>query len=234
MESRRHNFQGDFYHKKKRKFFNKKVLIFLSFLFVMITIFVGAFYGKMGITGKITDLAGDDNMAEINAVLSVPEMNFKGEYDEIVLEIYEGHSLILGDKNILFGEFSNKVIIKDFDGTIGFNDKLIHELKGKASEIILNGVPISSTGGKKIKFSLTPETEYGSIEINDNFYLREFDYVTSGEISFDKNSLSVDSERVYFKKYLGSLRAENRKLILNGIVKSLEIRGESRKIILSG
>jgi hypothetical protein len=221
-------------YKKKKKFFGRKILIFFSFLIVLGIIFITSFYKGGSITGNAIESLNQNNSINIKASLLVPEVNLKGDYEEITLSVKEGYFVNLDKKRISLDRFENKLVIKNFEGNIEINENNINKLEGKISEIEINNIPINSQSGGKLKFSISPGAVYNSFEISEGVYLGDVSFTTSGRIEFEGNSLKLTSEKIRFINYLGSLKIEDKKMILQGIVKSLKVDSESRKITLSG
>lgn len=233
MEYEKYNHNDNFYHRKERSFFGRKSFIFFSFLFVLGIIFITAFYGGGGITGNVVNSLNQNNSIDLKASLSVPEVKLNGEYKEIILSIKKGSFVNLDNKKISLDEVENKLIIKNFDGNIEINENKIKRLEGKVSEIKINNLPINLQKGGRLKFSISPDANYNSFEINEDVHLKDVSFITSGRIDFVGDSLNLNSEKIRFTNYLGSLKIWNKKLILQGVVEDLKIEGESRKIILS-
>jgi len=226
MEYEKYNPQG------YRKHRHGKLFIFLSFLFVLGIIFFTSFY-KGGIAGNIIGPLNQSNLMEIKAFLSVPEVVLEGEYGEIVLSLKKDSFIYLDDKKIDLDQFENKIIIRDFKGNIEVNEINISRLEGKISEIKINNFPIYSQEDKKLKFSLSPGAIHNSFEIKNDALLRDISFVTTGRVSFGGDSLNLNSEKIRFINYLGDLKIEDKKLILQGNIETLKIDSESRKITFS-
>jgi hypothetical protein len=223
------HYYGDGYKKKR---FGKKTFIFLVFSFVLVTILFSAFYGNGGITGNVIGSINQNNSIEIKTSFSVPEVSLDDEYKEIVLTLNKGGVINLDDKKITLEENENQVILKNFKGEIKIDENNIKYFKGKISEIKINNLPVIKESGK-LKISLSQNSKYSFFQIEEGVYLKNVFFITSGNINVGEDSLNLNSEKVEIKNYFGSLTLENKKLIFNGLVESINIEGGSRKVTLS-
>jgi hypothetical protein len=222
-----------YHHKKNKKPFRTKTFVFLCFVFVLGLIVITSMYGGGGITGNVVSSLDKNNSVEIQTSLFFSEISLDGEYPEVIIFLDKGSFLDMGDKRIDFDNSQNRIVLNDFKGEVEINKRNIQKLEGKVSKITFNNIPVNLQKGGKIKVSLSPDTGYSFFEINKGVYLKEFSLITSGEIISGKDSLVLDSEKVFFRDYFGGLRIEEGKLIFDGLVKNLEIQGDSRKLILS-
>ncbi|MBU2612107.1 MAG: hypothetical protein KKB62_00100 [Nanoarchaeota archaeon] len=226
MKKEQSQYQKEYYGGTRSK---KKYFIFLAVLLILGLVAIIIFLGDFNFTGNIVDSLGPNNTFEVKASLSVPEINLDGYYEEIIFSFGQS-SLYVDNKRVPLEGLDNKIVLRSFNGFFSFKEGDILKLDGKASEITINSVPISSDEGTKIKVLMTPGANYKSIEIKERAYLKSLDYISSGQISLGENLLKINSERVVFKNYLGSLSVIEGNLVLNGIVESIRVEGDSRKV----
>jgi hypothetical protein len=226
MKKEQSQYQKEYYGGTRSK---RKYLVFLAVLLILGLITIIIFLGGLNFTGNIVDSLGSNNTFEVKASLSVPEINLDGDYEEIIFSFGQS-SLYVDNKRVPLEGLDNKIVLRNFNGFFSFKEGDILKLDGKASEITINSVPISSDEGTKIKVLMTPGANYKSIEIKERAYLKSLDYISSGQISLGENLLKINSERVVFKNYLGSLSVIEGNLVLNGIVESIRVEGDSRKV----
>jgi hypothetical protein len=231
MEYEKYNPQSNY--QKGKIFFNRNFFIFLSFLVVIGIIFLTTYYNGFAITGDFIKSTNQNNSIKIKTSIYVSELNLDGEYEEIAFIVKKGSFIYLDNKKISPDGLENKIVIKDFKGDILINKSMISNFEGKVSQININNVPINLQSGGRLKFSLSSDAIYNLFEIKENIKLKDISFVTSGSVDFGGDFLNLNSEKIKFINYLGSLKIENEKLILNGYVESLKIDSESRKIILS-
>jgi hypothetical protein len=233
MGYEKYSYKDSFYHKNKTHFLGKKFLIFISFLFVFGIVFVTTFYEGFNLTGNFVDLVDINNSFEFKSYLSIQELILDDEYEEITIYLSKGSFINLDNKEISLDEIENEIILKDFKGKIKISESNLNYLNGKIAEVIVNNIPMISSKGGKIKIELFPDSEYSFFEIKEKIYLKKISFITSGNINFGTDSLNLNSEKITFENYLGSLMIENKKLILEGFVENLKIEGNNRKLILS-
>ena len=226
MKKEQSQYQKEYYGREKGR---KKYLIFLAILFVLGLAGVIIYFGNFNFTGNIVDSLGVNNTLEIKASLLVPEVKLNGDYGEITFSFGQS-SLYLDNKRVPLDGLDNKIVLREFKGYFDFDGGDILRLDGKASEVIINSVPISSDDGVKIKVLINPGTNYKSIEIKEGAYIKNLDYLSSGQIFLGENLLKINYERVILKNYLGSLKVFDGNFILDGIVESVRIEGDSRKV----
>lgn len=231
MELEKYDFnKSSYYHKKS---YRNQILIVISFFLVIALILFTTFNNSFSLTGKI--IKGDEinlnNSFEISIESNVPELNLKGDYSEIILEGISGSDLYFDNKKILLQNTGNKLTISDFSGKININKNLIGVFDGKASEIILNGIPISDSFNKKIKIYFGEETGYEVFIINDDVYLEELSFIASGFVKFGEDRFSFNSDELIIKDYFGRIRIGD-KMSLNGVCSFLNIKSFDKEIII--
>jgi len=225
-----HNREDNLYYKKRPHLLGKKSLIFFSFLFILGVIFFTTIYDG-GFTGGVVKNLNSNNSFSISSETNVPNINFQGDYSEIVFEISANQNLILEEKEISLDKISNSLVLKDFYGEINFDQNSIKLLKGKVSEVRVNGVQIKDGKNKKMKISLTG-SRYDSINFGE-IYLDELNFVSSGKINLEGDVISLNKDEVTIKNLFGEFSIKENKLFFDGLIRSLDIKREDKRISIS-
>lgn len=200
-------------------------LLLISFLFIFL---------KGGIiTGNTINAMNQSNAIEIKTSFYIPELTLEDEYKKIELSLDRGTIIKLDNKKITLEDIKNKIILKDFEGKIKINEDKIKELNGEVSEIRINNLPINLEENGKLKVSLYKGSGYSFLKIKEDVNLKELFFKTSGTIKVGGDSLNLNSEEIQIKNYIGELKIENRKLILEGLVEEINIDSSSRSLSLS-
>ncbi|MDP3966187.1 MAG: hypothetical protein Q8Q04_01505 [archaeon] len=207
----------------------KKHFMMVIFLAIIGVVAAGLIFGKFDITGNAIKSFDLDKTLEVRAFLSVPEIAFNGDYEEISFSSVKGF-LYVDNKKISFTGTDNKVVLKNFEGNFNFKSGEITKIDGKVSEIIVNSAPISLKENGTINVLTDSTITYKKIEVKDPIFLSSLDYISSGQISLKEDNFNINSERVIFKNYFGNLSAVDGSLILDGRVEYLRIEGPLRKI----
>jgi hypothetical protein len=225
-----HNREDNLYYKKRHHLLGKKSLIFFSFLFILGVIFFTTIYDG-GLTGGVVKNLNSNNSFSISSETNVPNINFQGDYSEITFEISANQNLILEEKEISLDKISNSLVLKDFYGEINFDQNSIKLLKGKVSEVRVNGMKIKDGKNKKMKISLTG-SRYDSINFGE-IYLDELNFVSSGKINLEGDIISLNRDEVTIKNLFGEFSVKENKLFFDGLIKSLDIKREDKRISIS-
>jgi len=225
-----HNREDNLYYKKRPHLLGKKSLIFFSFLFILGVIFFTTIYDG-GFTGGVVKNLNSNNSFSISSETNIPNINFQGDYSEIVFEISANQNLILEEKEISLDKISNSLVLKDFYGEINFDQNSIKLLKGKVSEVRVNGVQIKDGKNKKMKISLTG-SRYDSINFGE-IYLDELNFVSSGKINLEGDVISLNKDEVTIKNLFGEFSIKENKLFFDGLIRSLDIKREDKRISIS-
>lgn len=233
MDLERYNRDHLNYRHRRRS--HRKFFFFLFFLLVLGVILFSAFNdGGLGIVGNVVSSSPNtDNSMNVQTSLSVPHVVLKGTYEEVILSLDGGQFVYMDNKRISLDGSENRIILKDFKGDIDLDENQINKFSGKISEIRINGVPIHLQGEGTLKFSIPSNSSYSFFEIKEGVSLKEVFFVASGEVFFEDDSLSLNSEMIKFENYFGGLKIEERRLVFNGMASKISIEGTSRKITLS-
>lgn len=226
----------NFGHNKKRRFFNKKFMLFIGFLFVVFIILFTTFYrGGFSITGNMIKSIDIENSLAISSSLSVPDLSLDGDYGRIKIIGTGGSDIRFGSQDVSLSDSErNDIVIENFSGEISFNEEGIYLLDGRALRIIVNRVPISSPKNRKVRVSIGSEILYSSIEFRDDVYIKELSYITSGNLLIDNhNTISLNGDSLLVNNYLGKLAVSDKKMNINGLFESLDVLSDNKMISIS-
>lgn len=226
-----YNYNGNNHYSPKRKSSKLTIFVVVLFLSVVGVIYFTTFSDGFSFTGRVVGSQNSTSDIVISSALSVPELNLKGSYNELVLSLSPDSFIYLDNKKV-GSNFSNELILRDFNGIVNIQGGKGVQIEGKISEIVLNGIPITSNTNSKMKLSLSPNSHYNSIEIKEGFYFKELIYIASGEIYYGEDFIKLNSEKVDLTNYIGSLKIEDDLIFFDGTVESLSVTGDSRKITL--
>lgn len=253
MEFERYDIHGNKKHLQRKKFLNKKTIIFCSFLFVIGVILITAFYGNLFLTGKSISSINFDNSVFIFSELSVPTMQMEGDYEKITILGVSKSPLFIGEqKSSLSETHLNEIVLNGFSGKISFDEDKISFLEGRVSEVVLNGVPKSDRRGRKLDVYIDSEIDYNSINFGSDVYIRRLSYLASGVIHLgqkleenestrydDKivekldDKINVIEKELTITHFLGEMVVKNKEMFLEGLVDKVEIKDSRSKIIIS-
>ena len=217
----------------KHKF---KLIIFGIFSIILIVLLYTSFSGEIPFTGKVIQERLDlNNSLSISADLTTPSLSLSGNYKEILIIGRLNSFFYLGDKKFsLANSEENHLVLTDYNGKISFDGKTISELKGKVTEVSINGVSIMPKSKETVEIHLDENFYYNSLKVDGNVLIKKLDYETSGEIILgnQKTILNLDDDNILLKNFQGSLEIDNKHFTINGLFKSLDVKGE-KKISIS-
>jgi hypothetical protein len=220
-------------HVNKHK--TKMIIIVIFLLLVFLVVYTSVF-GGFSFIGKTILRESDslNNTIEISASLDKTSLSLSGEFSKIDIRGSSASFLSIGEGKFPLEASENFIIIENFEGDIFFNQEEISKLKGKASQISINGVPVLPDSKETIKINLDETIFYNFLKINDGIFIKELDYKTSGEIELiEKGSFfHLDEDNILIKNFQGSLTVENQ-LNFKGNIESLDIKGKQRISISS-
>tara|TARA_Y100000310_G_scaffold294847_1_gene325651 strand:+ start:4728 stop:5426 length:699 start_codon:yes stop_codon:yes gene_type:complete len=211
-------------HEKKDR---KKLLIAVSFIFVIVLIATSGWTKEIVLTGAV--IGGDEAKEgfEMSADLGAPYIDLNGEFSE--LRIHSSRSitkLLVGKQEISLSDGQNNILIRDFDGDLSFDGDNIYVMNGKSSGVIVNGIPLNPKEGKRLKVGLE-DLSYSSLEIKDKVVVRKLDYETTGQINVRKtNKIELDNDQMKLIKFEGDLSSKGSRIQLDGRAEKLEVLGE--------
>ena len=206
-----------------------KIITIVIFLLILGILVLTSFYG-INFTGSvINDLISNRNSSiEIRADLTIPELELDGKFGEIKIKGGSKSNLYVGDQKFYLGDSQNNFItLKDFDGKIILDAGKILFFKGKATEVSVNGIPITSNMGTTLKISLDEDFRYSLWEIRKGVEIKELNYITTGtlRINNDKNILRDENEEIEMNDFNGDIIISNDKFKLEGTLNKLKIKG---------
>ena len=202
--------------KRTHKKSNILVFVFLVFFgvlgFLIYTSFYNPSFAKL-ITGNIIKDSG--SIIDINAVLTPPErLEINSKTDKIEIKISSG-DFFVGKEELKLNKAS--IVIDNFNGKLIFNKNNIEKLDGKAENVFVEGIPITSNSNMKI---LLENSDFSFLKIN-NFHLDGLNYRTSGIVKLNNGKILVNLNGEDFKidEFQGDLELVGDRLKLNGIIK---------------
>jgi hypothetical protein len=217
------------HHQRKRFHHLKYLLGILVFILVVGGILFTTVYDGKLITGDIVRNLNLNNSFEISSETNIPNLKISGNYEEISIGLLPGQEIILGNKKISLEKEANSLVLREFSGEISFNENYMSILKGKVSEAYINGILIKEESDKQMKISPVYELKYKSLEIKE-INLKELNFVCSGIVNIEGDTYNLEEEKLIIKNLLGNIQILEKKLSLDGIVESLEIRSDKRSV----
>jgi antitoxin component YwqK of YwqJK toxin-antitoxin module len=217
---------------RKRRFFGKKMMLFLVFFLLIGVIlfttvfkdvsFKGISFGD--ITGRVVFWGGDtSNYVGVSMELIPPELNLNGNHQKIIIKGTSNSPLIVGRHQYFLKEAGpSEIILGDFSGKISINKESITPLEGSVSKITINGVLISDIKGKNIKISIDSPIYYDSIEFKDEIHLKKLEYITMGTLTWgEKNYIKLENEKIDIRNFIGIINFRENQMHLKGIVENV-------------
>ncbi|MBA7679129.1 hypothetical protein ES703_87412 [subsurface metagenome] len=215
---------------------HKKAIIFVIFLLVVSSLVYFAFFeGKITsgiITSRIIGSSGEinpENSINISANLIQPDdLIIKGKIDKIEMKINKIDDFFYaGTSKFDLGQLSETyIIIFDYNGELSFDNENILKLKGKSSEVLINGVSTTPTSGDDMKIYFDNDIGYGYLKAI-NIFLSPLSYTTSGSINLNdgKININIDEEEVKLGKFRGDIEVDGREFKIKGETEKLEVVG---------
>ncbi|MBI5803091.1 hypothetical protein HY448_00165 [Candidatus Pacearchaeota archaeon] len=224
------------HNKKKNKKFYLKLGLFFAFVGIFSLIIYTSFYGGFGFTGSVvseSSLVGNSEQKtiDLNAELTSPELDLSGFFEKVEISGGGESYLEIGDQKFYLGNSNgNYIILNDYDGQIAFDGKILSNLKGRASEIIINGISMSSQSKDTSKVNLQSPFNYKLLELGNQVQIKKVSYTASGKVNLDngKNEISITDEQITMGGFKGHIKSANENIILSGKIQSLDISGETK------
>ena len=214
-----------------------KVTAITIFLIIMGLLILTSFYG-FTFTGNVIknfSLKGNSTI-DIKADLTVPNIELKGKFGEVKIRGGSRSNLYVGDQKFYLGDSENNFItLKEYRGEIFLDSNKILFFKGKASEVSVNGIPITSETGETLSIKLDEDFKYSLLEVRNGVSIEELNYITSGTIRVNnnKNVFQVENEEINMEDFEGDFVIENNKFRIDGRISELEIKGNQGILITS-
>lgn len=218
---------------KKHKF---KLIIFGIFLIILFFLIYTSFSGNFPLTGNLIKNEIDlNNSISISADLTIPNLSLNDEYKHIEFIGGSDSFFYIGNEKFpLKGSRDNYIILTDYDGKISFDKKSIIELKGKVTEVSINGVSVMPELTNTVKVYINDDFNYDSLEIKDDVFIKKLDYQTSGIVKLDeKTTINLNNDDIIIGNFYGSLKIENNIFKIQGYVERFNVKGE-QEISISG
>ncbi len=213
---------------------HKKAIIFVVFLLVVSSLTYFAFFeGK--ITSRVIDSIGFsseinlENSINISANLIQPDdLIIKGKIDKIEMRINKIDDFFyVGREKFDLGQLSETyIVIFDYNGELSFDKENILKLKGKSSEVLINGISATPTSGDDMKIYFDEDIGYKFLKV-DNIFLNPLSYTTSGSINLNdgKINININEEEVRLGKFRGDVEVYGGEFKIEGGTEKLEVVG---------
>lgn len=208
------------------------ICFFVIFFGLIITTFLGEF--SIGnITGLVAGNFGDkfnsNNSFDFSAELETPSLELKDEFDKVEFSGTSKGTLSTSDQNFdLSKQGTVFVELYNLDGEINIEGRKITSFKGKADSMNLNGVDINPNSGK-LKISFDEDFNYDSFKVNEEIFIDEIDYITTGKITIEGGNkvFDVQNEEVFIDNFYGLLNLDEEGADFEGYTELLRIKGDT-------
>ncbi len=218
---------AEFEKKGNGKSHHWKLIIFTIFLGILGFLIFSSLYSVNSITGKITNpFAQQNGTVKFTAELTIPEIVLKGKFQNIEFKGNSNSYLYVENEKLRFHSNANYAAMDDYNGEISFNDKTISKLKGKASRVSLNGLPVESKTMDLMRVSLEDEFNYDYLLIRNEIEIPKLNYNSTGTININngENILRFQNKEIEIKEFNGDLKVQGNKLSLDGYASAIEIK----------
>lgn len=201
------------------------ILIFLGiFGFLIYTSFYNPDLVR-SVTGNIikSPSININDSSKIQVKLEAPkELNIQTGIKKISLKINQPSEIIIGNQKVKLSK-KESIVIDDFKGQLNINEKTISKIKGKSTQVFINGLPILQKSGSEQDITLE-ETGFEYLELSE-FFLNSLLYTTTGRININENKiiLNLKDEQLDLNDFYGNLRINQNSLSLNGYIKNSEV-----------
>ncbi len=220
---------AEFERKGNGKSHHWKLIIFLMFLGILGFLIFSSFYPVKSITGKfISPFSQQNGTVKFTAELTIPEIVLKGKFQSVEFKGKSNSYFYVENEKLRFHSNANYAAMDDYNGEISFNDKTISKLKGKASRVSLNGLPVESKTMDLMRVSLDDIFNYDYLLIENNVEIPKLNYNSTGTININngENILRFQNKEIKIKNFNGNVKVQGNKLILSGYASDIEIKGE--------
>ncbi|MBD3253177.1 hypothetical protein GF386_05570 [Candidatus Pacearchaeota archaeon] len=212
------------YSEKPPKKHRIAIFILIIFLILVSLFLYFAFFkenGFRGITGFFIGGLNDENAVFIKAELNPPD-DFKTseKIKRIELDIDSSKDFLVGKQKIDLSKFNSaNIIIDNFNGELSLEEDSIKSLKGKASNVFINNIPISSQSGGNMKVSFDNSFRYKFLKL-EKVFIPSLVFKTSGKLTIGNNKaiINLEDENFEIEKFEGDITFEKNKFLMNGLV----------------
>ena len=211
-------------HKKHRT----KIIVFGIFLIVLFILVYTSFYGLPSTGNIIKNTPDSNNSISVSADLTIPSLLLDGEYRRVLIAGGSDSFFYIGDQKLsLANSIDNYIILTGYSGKISFDENIISELKGKVTEVSVNGVSVMPKSKETVKIYLDKDFYCNSLKIDEGVFIKKLNYKTSGAIKLEnqKTILNLNNDDLTLKNFQGDLELKNNRFIINGYLSGLEIKG---------
>lgn len=205
-------------HKPKENKHRVWVTIFVIFAGIVGFLVYTSFFNlgfKGGISGNVIK-NNYNGVIEIDSSLTPPEkLEINGKIEKIELKTGIGYFFIGNEK---FDLNRASIVIDNYKGKISFNKNKITKLRGRASRVFVQGIPITSSSDMKIYFD--KEFDYSYLKLS-NFHLNSLSYKTSGLVKLNRGKVVVnlDDEDFKIEDFQGDLEIRRNNFKIKGEIK---------------
>ncbi|MCF7910200.1 hypothetical protein K9L16_00820 [Candidatus Pacearchaeota archaeon] len=214
---------------KRRK---HRVILLLVFGFLLVISVLGytAFFGSgLPFSGMLIMPNYEEDIA-FYATLNAPEnLELQGEFESVVISGKSDYPLYVGSQKFsLKNVSSNYFIFNNFKGEVFVNDQEISKFKGKTSDAVINGVPISDSSDDFIKTYFDGNFKYSSVEVIEKVFISRVSYNATGRIELEdgKNTFQLSEEKLSFENFVGDIKISGDEIIFDGYIDTLKISGD--------
>ena len=210
-----------------------KLGIFLVFIGILGLLILTSFYSDGSFTGLITEKVVNEikpnSTIKFAADLTVPILKIDGNFQRVELRGNSESFLEIESEKFQLNSKSNYITLENYTGDISFDGEKISALKGKASKVLVNGIPVEPKTKSTVKVSLGKEFSYSLFSAEKDVVIKELIYTASGIVNLNdgKNIFNIDNEEITLQDFLGNIKIENERFKLDGYIKNLDIKGQS-------
>jgi len=211
---------------KKALLANKTFWIIVIFLLILALLFYQPFLDITNLTGNVINDNQNITGIDISGSLTIPELFLKGDLGEIEFRGNTGFLYVEDQKMPLSNFGFDKIVIRGFQGKIELNKSNILVLKGKATQVFLNGNSVMSERDN-IDVYLEPSFKLNYFKTDKKIFIKNLEYTTSGALTLGQQKLilNLDNENIDMDSLVTTVRIETDAFHIDGKVKSLEITG---------
>lgn len=216
-------------HDSKKKYIIAGAIFVFAFIFgllILTSSYGGSFTGL--ITEKVSE-AKPNSTIKFTGDLTVPALKIDGNFQKVEFRGNSESTFDVESERFSLDSKSNYITLENYTGEIFFDNEKISTLKGKASKVVVNGIPVEHKTKSTVKVSFEKEFFYSYFSAEKDVVIKELIYETSGTVNLNngKNVFNIDNEETTLQDFVGNIKVENQKFKLDGFIKNLNIMGKS-------
>lgn len=218
--------------KHSRKFY-LKMAVFIAFLGILSLVIYTSFFNGFDFTGSVINggnIVSEAKTLDFKANLNVPHLDLNGKFENVEIKGGADSYLEVGDQKFYLGSSKNNYMtFKNYNGELGFDEGKVLKMRGKASEITINGVVMSAQSKNTSKVNLENPFDYQFLNVFNQVQIKKISYFASGTLNVGngKNAINVNNESITINGFTGNVGIVNKNISLNGKVQSLDVAGQS-------